>query len=201
MSDADANVISSPSGNSISYLCSAPAEQTCSCLILFLGYFRILLKRQNTDVRAETVLDENLSFKVRLCCIIVSVFISGCWSCLRKLEAVIASKEASAWCWVKDPRWWWRDPFFRSTVRHLSHNIRVWWRWECWHADQERFINDLVRQMLPELAPQSIDTLATAWNHIDIITLTQKWISTELCLVPEWNWPTNTRPKFRPGDE
>lgn len=169
-------------------------------------------KRQNTDVRAEIVLDEHLSFfmfrtcksrcgtwdgwpEVRLSCIIISVFISGCWSRFRKLEAVIASKEASAQCWVKAPPWWWRDPFFRSTVCHLSHNIRVWWRWECWHADQERLINDSARQMLPELAPQSSDTLVTAWNHINIITLTQKWISTELCLVPEWTRPTNTRPK------
>lgn len=70
-------------------------------------------------------------------------------------------------------------------------NVRVLAR------DQEHLINDLARQMLPDLVPQSNDSLMITCNDVSVIAFTQKQISLELCvlLVPEWNLPANTSPK------
>lgn len=168
--------------------------------------FRILIlwsrKCEKTEDRAEIVLDCNLCFFFML--IMFSVLDSTLVaSNPRKLEAVIASKDASPvpskGSGHPRPWWGWGLHFFSAyrTVCRQSYNTRVWWMWESWHADQEHLINDLARQMLPDLVPQSNDSLMITCNDVNVITFTQKQISLELCvlLVPEWNLPANTSPK------
>lgn len=153
------------------------------------------MKGQNTDVRAEIVLDAISPFllhvphlcKVSLPFVVISVFVAGCWSCFlyssscdikpKKLEAVTASKDAQHLS--TEQRAWktfvhgggGRLHFFSvyRTVCHLSHNIRVWWIWEPRDADQEHLISDLVRRTLPDLVPQINDLLMITCLDINVI--------------------------------